>query len=366
MLGVSERHWVRYRAAGALLLMLLLYSHGAFAEDSDSLPRRPGAPREHYTGVVVAYDSLRDSNGHRLRLIITRSESAAGRSPAIFVAGWLSCDSVEVSPGTQDATQLVLQSLAQLPGFVTVRMDKPGVGDSEGDCAETDFLTELGAYRQAFRKLVSLPFVDASRVFVFGISNGGGFAPLVADGRPVKGYITDGGWLKTWFEHMLEIERRRLLLSGEPPAQLNAAMKGVERLYCEFLLNRQSPQKILAEHPELRPLWQGDTEHQYGRPVAYYQQLQALDLLVAWSSVTVPLLALHGEYDWIMSRSDVESTVALVNHNLPGGAQFVELPETGHTFEHYGSQQAAFAGKPLPFDPRIARRIGAWLEAHRN
>jgi hypothetical protein len=34
-------------------------------------------------------------------------------------------------------------------------------------------------------------------------------------------------------------------------------------------------------------------------------------------------------------------------------------------FEHYASQEAAFEGKLLPFDDRIAQRIGQWFERHR-
>ena len=78
-----------------------------------------------------------------------------------------------------------------------------------------------------------------------------------------------------------------------------------------------------------------------------------------------PLLVLHGEFDWIMSRADLETMAALVNANAPGAAQLVELPLTGHTLEHYASLQAAFAGKQGPFEEAIARRIVEWFEAHR-
>lgn len=354
----------QWRTVGALMAAFLCSSVFSSELDTHPLPRGSHAD-ERYPGVIVSYDSIRDPLGRRLRLIVTRPDHGPTRNPAVFVVGWLSCDSVEAPPGTQDATQLVLQSLAQLPGFVTVRMDKPGVGDSEGDCAETDFLTELAAYRQAFRQSSGLPFVDSSRIFILGISNGGGFAPLVPEGAAVKGYVTDGGWLKTWFEHMLEIERRRLSQTLPPP-QINIAMGSVARLYAYFLLDRQPPSLILAAHPELRPFWEGDALHQYGRPVAYYQQLQDLNLMAAWSAVRVPVLALHGEYDWIMSRGDVETAVSVVNRNVPGAAEFVELPAAGHTFEHYASLQAAFARTPLPFDPRIAQRIGDWLQRHRE
>jgi hypothetical protein len=168
------------------------------ARAGDDLPRRSNALTESYTRSDVIYDSIRDSRGERVRVIVTRPRGGSGKFPAIFVAGWLSCDSVEAPASTDDASGKVFRVLAELPGFVTVRMDKPGVGDSEGVCKETDFDTELSAYRAAFRRLSRYPFIDKNGVFVFGISNGGGFAPLVAEDASVRGYVIDGGWVKTW------------------------------------------------------------------------------------------------------------------------------------------------------------------------
>jgi pimeloyl-ACP methyl ester carboxylesterase len=348
--------------AAALLLNLQLG-----AADSISLPRKNGGGPtrdEAYPGVIVSYDAIRDTAGHRLRLIATHPDHATVRYPVIFVVGWLSCDTVEAPPGTTDGTQRMLQALAQTPDFGTVRLEKPGVGDSEGDCAQTDFTSELAAYRLAFQHLKDYAFVDPDRIFLFGMSNGGGIAPLVTEGAPVKGYVVDGGWIKTWFEHMLEIERRRLALAGHPPGQLNALMKSVATLYSAYLLDRQAPHEIFAKHPDLRKLWEGSDDQQYGRPTAYYQQLQNLNLMAAWSTVRVPVLALHGEYDWIMSRSDFELLVDLVNQNNPGSAEFAELPHTGHTFEHYASLQSTFDGKQLPFDNAVAQRVQDWFIHH--
>ncbi|MBV8804785.1 MAG: alpha/beta hydrolase, partial [Sinobacteraceae bacterium] len=136
-------------------------------------------------------------------------------------------------------------------------------------------------------------------------------------------------------------------------------------LYSAYLLDRQTPAQIFSKRPELKQLWQGDPEHQYGRPVTYYQQLQDLNLMAVWSQVKVPVLALHGEFDWIMSRDDPAILVSLVNRNAPGAAEFVELPQTGHTFEHYGSLEAAFAGNRLPFEPSVAARVTEWFDRHR-
>ena len=354
-----------------IALLTLLTCTGATAAGSDdivALPRKTatdGRRDEAYPGVVVRYDAIRDAAGRRLRMIATHPDIPHGQFPVIFVVGWLSCDTVEAPPGTSDATQLMLQAIAKIPGFATVRLEKAGVGDSEGDCGSTDFTAELAGYRRAFRHLNDYPFVDPNGIFLFGISNGGGFAPLVAEGAKVAGYVVDGGWIKTWYEHMLEIERRRLVLEGHPPSEVNRLMKSVEYLYSEYLLQRRSPRDLFAERPELKMLWGGPAEQQYGRPIVYYQQLQDLDLMAAWSAVRVPLLALHGEFDWIMSRSDFELLVELVNRNAPGAAEFVELPRTGHTFEHYESLQAAFAGKALPFDQSTARRVSDWFIRHR-
>ena len=117
-------------------------------------------------------------DGKRLRSIITKPRDAKEKLPVIFLAGWLSCDSVEAPGDTKDTIGLILRGLAQTPGFCLFKIDKPGCGDSEGECSQTDFDTELAGYRAAFRAMKNYDFIDSDRVYIFGSSNGGGFAPL--------------------------------------------------------------------------------------------------------------------------------------------------------------------------------------------
>src|SRR5205807_6159030 len=200
---------MKLRSAIAYLLI-------AVAVCAEELPRKTKSPRESYPNVDVIYDSVTTPHGERLRTIITKPRDAKGKLPVIFVAGWLSCDSVEAPADTKDESGLVFRGLAQLQEFALFRMDKQGVGDSEGDCGKTDFESELTAYRAAFRAVKNYDFIDANRIFILGISNGGGFAPLVpesvAEQAQVRGYISIAGWVKTWFEHMLEIVRRRFAM----------------------------------------------------------------------------------------------------------------------------------------------------------
>ena len=334
----------------------------------EDLPRKSKTPRESYPNVDVIYDSVTAPDGKRLRTIITKSHDSKGKLPVIFVAGWLSCDSVEAPAGRKDESGLVFRGLAQVTGFAFFRMDKHGVGDSEGVCAETDFDSELAGYRAAFRALKKYDFIDTKRIYMLGISNGGGFAPLVPESDPeqaqVRGYISMGGWVKTWFEHMLEIERRRFALMGKSPGEVNDRMKGAATLYYEWLIKGRSVDDILKEQPQLADLWpEGkDYAHLYGRPLGFYQQLQQLNFATAWSRVKVPTYVLRGAFDWIMSREDSELIAAYVNKN-GDLASFYEIPNTGHTFQHYLSLADAFKGKSAPFDPKV---IGLLADCLRN
>src|SRR5437667_10524471 len=110
---------------GAYLACFLLTSTIASAEE---LPRKTKSPRESYPNVDVIYDSVTTPHGERLRTIITKPRNAKGKLPVIFVAGWLSCDSVEAPAGTKDASGLVFRGLAQVQDFSLFRIDKQGIG----------------------------------------------------------------------------------------------------------------------------------------------------------------------------------------------------------------------------------------------
>ena len=151
---------------------------------ADEFPRKTKAPRESYPNVDVIYDSVTMPDGKRLRSIVTKPRDAKEKLPVIFLTGWLSCDSVEAAADTKDTIGLILRGLSQTPGFCLFKIDKPGCGDSEGDCSQTDFNTELAGYRAAFRALKNHDFIDSSQMYIFGSSNGGGFAPLVPETDP--------------------------------------------------------------------------------------------------------------------------------------------------------------------------------------
>ena len=319
----------------------------------------PELPYEQFPGVEVTYGAVRTDAGYRVRMIVTRPSGARERLPGIFFAPWLSCDSVEnpFGPGG-DGMMALLHALAKESGYVLMRVDPPGRGDSEGPtCSESDFTTELAGLRAAFGEFLKSENVDPQRIFVLGLSNGGGYAPLVPDGRKVAGYISIGGWSKTWFEHMLEFERKRLALAGAPPAEVTTKMQDYAEFYADYLIRKQTPGEIIRSKPQLAALWSDEPAHQYGRPAAYFQQLQELNLAAAWEKADAPALAIWGEHDWSMSREDHE---AIARFGRPGLSRFVALPRTTHglrqnlsdeqSFQNFGSGSFNSAVVPLVLD----------------
>lgn len=326
---------------------------------------KPG--REHIPGAESLTGTVQSSAGYPLQVYVTRPTNADGKLPVLFVAAWLSCDSTEAPQGPSDGFTQLLFDLAGRSGFATYRVDKPGIAGSGGPkCSELDFNTELDAYRSAFAAVRKLPFVDPSRIYLVGFSNGGGFAPLVAGDAPVRGYLVFSGWYKTWLEHMLELERRRMKFSGVSETDINMRMKQYATFYDLYLNHGKTPGEIIREHPEFKSIWYDEPEHQYGRPAAFYQQLQALNLAQAWSTVHASVLAVHGEFDWIMSADDYQLLVNALNARHPGTAEYVNWPRADHGLYTHASAELAFhRDAHQQYDPKLSDYVLGWLEKNK-
>jgi pimeloyl-ACP methyl ester carboxylesterase len=350
-------------AASNICFRLLPPAHAA----DDPLPRRADGrtggslPYEQIDGHTVEYGSAVSARGHRVRIITTRPTNAAGRLPLIVFVPWLSCDSIESPRGPTDGWSQMLHAVASRVDAVFVRVDKPGVGDSEGDCSKTALEDDLAAYRAAIRMALERPDVDASRLTLFGGSIGGAFAPLLAGEFKVHSIAVAGGFSRTWSEHILGHERRRLTLSGATPAAVNTAMRGFVDFYALYLDSHLTPAEVLARRPDLKPLWYDAPEHQYGRHARYFQEVQAQNVEAAWDAVRVPTLVVWGEYDWIMGRADQERIVEIVNAHGSGLARLVVVPGMNHHFERFATPVDAFREKGGIYAGDATETIVDWL-----
>ena len=190
------------------------------------------------------------------------------------------CSSIDVPWAAGRPGPLSLLHAIALRGFVTMRVDKPGAGDSEGPpCAETGFREELAGYQTALRTLVADPAVDKGRVFLIGLSLGGFFAPLLARDLPVTGISAYG---------------------------------------------------TIAFTPTPYP----------GRSERFFREIAVVDILAAWAAVDARVQVLHGTYDAVSTASDHATIAAIVNGVHPGRAEHREFEGLDHCWTRQKTPEA--------------------------
>ena len=319
-------------------------------------------PLERIDGLRVEYGAVAMPAGGRVRTLLTRPPAARGRLPVAVFIPWLSCSTVEIPADGGDGWARMLAQVARDSGVALLRVERPGVGDSEGpDCSAATLDDDMAAFRAVLQSVRRDPRFDPDAIYLFGGSIGASLAPILAGEFPVAGIVASGGFARTWGEHILGFERRRLTLSGRAPSEVNTAMRGFLPFYARYLDERRDPVDIVTADPRLREVWYDAPRHQFGRPAQYYRQLQALDVESAWARVDVPVLLLWGEYDWIMGSDDQERIAALLRPRLGGRFTYVVQPGMNHHFEVFADAGRAFDEEGGRYAAEAAAVIAGWL-----
>jgi len=282
-------------------------------------------------GVEIRSGTVTNPAGVRQRTYVARPNGTTGPLATVFFVPWLSCDSVALQAGARGGIEQLLAKIPSELGWALFLVEKPGVGGSDGDCAKTDFESELAGYRAAFDQAVHDPWVDARRVVVMGQSFSGAFLPAVARSTPVAGYIFINSWMRSWMERLIEFERLQLEQQrGADPQNVKRKVDQLIQLYAMILEQGKTPTQAVAERPDLAGAWTEGPADQYGRPIVFMQQLQQLVPDQLWRDVDKPTLAIWGEADIVMHREDHERVVRLVNARRPGAARLVTIPGMDH------------------------------------
>jgi dienelactone hydrolase len=209
------------------------------------------------------------------------------------------CNSIDVPSAPPNIWPMSLLAAMAARGFVTMRVDKPGAGESEGPpCAESGFREELAGYRAALHALVANPAVDPARVFLFGDSLGGFMAPLLARDTRVAGVSAFG---------------------------------------------------TIAFTPTGYP----------GRSERFFREIGDVDILAAWAAVDVRVQLLAGSYDDPGVASSGAKIADVVNGAHPGRAEHRELEGVDHCGTRH---ETADEGRNCGSGKQVPELVGAVLE----
>lgn len=319
-------------------------------------------PREHYDDIDVVYGEI-EVAGTRRRSIMTRPSELEGPAPAVLLIGGVGCYSVDVPIGQTLEYVVILNELTRR-GYVTLRIDKSGIGDSEGiPCQQQDFQHELRDYIAAARALFREPSVDRARIFVFGHSMGGLHAPFlaaaVADDAPLAGVMVMGTVATNWFAYELENGRRQLPMYGTPADEVERSLQRLGLCLAALTVELRSPEEITAAHPEC------ESEMPFPAHYTFRQQIVGLDLTSAWAGVEAPVLAVYGASDFLTSAAEHYYLAASVNRVRPGSATVKVVEGLDHYFQNASTQAASLslsqAGQRNNFDTRIVDLLDEWM-----
>jgi len=296
--------------------------------------------------------------------IVTRPVGTRGTLPAVFLAKWVSCGSVELS----DARPSEVKEIAVRSGLAMIRVERAGEGDSEGPaCGALDYDTEVRHYREAFDQLSRHRWVDPDRIIIFGSSLGSTTAPLIAQGKKVAGIIVQGGGAVTYLERMINFDRLNLERSGAVPVDRihDEMLKRIE-FQGLYLRDKRTPEQIAVERPHLAGVWPSllgsDAKPHYGRPYAWHWQAADKDFLAAWTTIRAPVMVVYAEYDQFESRHGHRLIVDTINRLRPGTATWLEIEKAGHDLLIYSSPETAYRFEGGQSQPELfVQPAIAWL-----
>jgi uncharacterized protein len=327
-------------------------------------------PREKSSEFEIIYD-MAESGAVKLRTITTKPFAAAGkRLPAVLFIQGIDEATIESPFATPDTVRDLVHGWTRA-GFVVMRCEKSGVGDSTGPPAkDCGLLPEVEDFAAALRKLKSSDSVDPNNVFIFGISAGGWVAPLVASREPAKGIMVYGTVVRPFSEYLLENHRRNKWHRQHPdPVELEQECRHMSRWLHELLVEKREREDILRDHPELsgvaKHMFSTDDTHPYGvRTVGYFREIQDQDMPRAWSGLGVPVLALVGEFEIRTSAFEHELLASIVNHRHPGLATWKQVPRTDHGMALHASLAESVENEfKGPFSGQVLVETLAWMKA---
>ena len=293
----------------------------------------------------VIYDEA-PYKGGQLRVIINKPFKENKMPAMLFIPGY-TCSSIDELTNDHPYKRIVDAYVDA--GYVTLRIEKSGLGDSKNTppCESCDLLDEIENFEVGLKKLKSLPYVDTNQIIIVGHSMGGIIAPAISAKNKVAGVVVYGTTAKSWFEYQIEMHRVQNALAGMNPIEVEQSVIEQYDLNYRYFVKKEKLED-LAKDPKadsvLRMNWEYDGNGKiYSRNAEYWRQIQDYPHLENWKNTKAKVLVQFGESDFqAFSKADHQQIVNTVNYFNPGNATLMTYPSTDHFFAKSGTMQEAY------------------------
>jgi len=302
-------------------------------------------PYETDDNATVIYDEA-NYKGGQLRVIINKPFKENKMPAMLFIPGY-TCSSIDELTSDHPYKRIVDAYVDA--GYVTLRVEKSGLGDSKNTppCESCDLLDEIENFEVGLKKLKSFTYVDTNQIIIVGHSMGGIIAPAICAKHQVAGVVVYGTTAKSWFEYQIEMYRVQNALAGMNPIEVEQSVIEQYDLNYRYFVKKERLEDI-AKDPKadsvLRTSWEYDGNGKiYSRNAEYWRQIQDYPHLENWKNTKAKVLVQFGESDFqAFSRADHQQIVNTVNYFNPGNATLMTYPSTDHFFAKSGTMQEAY------------------------
>jgi pimeloyl-ACP methyl ester carboxylesterase len=287
---------------------------------------------------------------------ITRPLGATGPFPTVFfVSGSGGQDRNGVSSGIDVGTHEILDRLTR-EGFLVLRVDDRGTGESRGPTAELTFDDLVEDARACVRFLQERSDVDRSRIAVIGHSEGGLTATILAVEMELAAVVLMAAPGRGLRDLMREQLARGRKLSGAGAEELADFDRAVSAFFEQ--VDGGDPIDADALPAELRPFVGAGPwlrSHASRDPVASLKQVRA------------PVLLLQGARDLQVSlERDAQRLLAALDEIGHADHELIVFPELDHLFKRTVGEESSGLDylKTRPVDPGFLDTLASWLRDH--
>lgn len=297
--------------------------------------------------VHVSHFDFPADDGVRLVGTLTTPGSDGLVPAALLVNGSGPLDRDSNMPGQPLEVASALAAALASKGVATLRFDKRGVGESEGEYLAMSFDLETEDAARALHALRGAPGVDAARVTVVGHSVGATVAiRLSARYEWIAGAVLLAVAASPGAE-VMRIQSERIA----------ASLRGPRRLAAGRFLRRQETVRdaLLASEGDVADI-------EGGLPARWFREYMAYDPALDLPRIRCPILAVTGRNDIQVDPDDIERMRAIVTAPFVG-----ETPKalTHVLRQHPGRPSLASYRAQLahPVDAGLLEKVASWTSA---
>lgn len=324
-------------------------------------PARPQQPQPPYP--YIAEDVSYSSGSLTIAGTLTRPDTTDPVPAVVLVTGSGPHDRNETMSGHQPF--LVLADTLTRAGYAVLRTDDRGVGGTGGNLDQSRYGDLAADIEAGLGYLRGRPEIDSARIGLFGHSEGGYLAPLVAarSENDVAFVISMAGPAITGTEIALDQSTRVFTMAGATPEQLDAHRAFLLDWTAALRAGQLTKAARLAEtyNRSLPDGLRAASEPLTTQNTPYMAALVSYDPAPALASLRMPVLAFFGTRDvQVVAEQNAEPMRTL----LAGGPD-----ATVRVFEGLNHlMQPAESGLPVEYewiettiDPVVLDTVTGWL-----